>query len=123
MTNRPRVPIEPDRTYVEDMTKPVQIDPPEDPEVAAKRAAILEGIASADAGEVIPYEDVRRWLLFWGNENEAPPLVEEREAKLQTLQEILNASIARGGSHTWEEVAVAVKARLASLPSAEHQDL
>jgi len=31
-------------------------------------------------------------------------LVEEREAKLQALRDTLNASIARGGSHTPEEV-------------------
>ena len=44
-------------------------------------------------------------------------LVEEREAKLQALRNTLNASIERGGSHTWEEVEAAVKARLASLPA------
>ena len=49
-------------------------------------------------------------------------LVEEREAKLQALRNTLNASIERGGSHTWEEVEAAVKARLASLPTAGGQD-
>jgi predicted transcriptional regulator len=51
------------------MTKPAQTDP----EIAAKRAAILKGIASADAGKVIPYEDVRRWLLSWGTKDDLPP--------------------------------------------------
>lgn len=49
-------------------------------------------------------------------------LVEEREAKLQALRETLDASIARGGSHTSEEVAETVKARLASLPRTKAQD-
>jgi antitoxin ParD1/3/4 len=48
-------------------------------------------------------------------------LVEEREAKLQALRDTLNASIERGGSHTSEEVAEAVKARLASLPRTKAQ--
>ena len=39
-------------------------------------------------------------------------LVEEREAKLQALRETIQASIARGGSHTDEEVAAAVEAEL-----------
>lgn len=49
-------------------------------------------------------------------------LVEEREVKLQALRDTLNASIERGGSHTWEEVDDAVKARLASLPTAGSRD-
>jgi len=44
-------------------------------------------------------------------------LVEEREAKLAALRNTLEAAIERGGSHTDEEVAVAVKARLAKLAS------
>jgi antitoxin ParD1/3/4 len=39
-------------------------------------------------------------------------LVEEREAKLQALRETIEASIARGGSHTSEEVIAAVDAEL-----------
>jgi antitoxin ParD1/3/4 len=42
-------------------------------------------------------------------------LVEEREAKLKALRETLEASIARGGSHTRDEVEAAVRARLATL--------
>ncbi len=40
---------------------------------AAFRAAVREGIASADAGRLIPWEDVRRWMLSWGTPNELPP--------------------------------------------------
>ncbi len=36
-------------------------------------AAVHEGIADAENGRTIPYEDVRRWLLSWGTENEIPP--------------------------------------------------
>ena len=39
----------------------------------AKRIAILEGIAAADAGQLIPHEDVKAWLNSWGTENELPP--------------------------------------------------
>ncbi len=28
--------------------------------------AIEEGIASADAGDVVPHDDVERWLRTWG---------------------------------------------------------
>jgi len=56
------------------MRKPAPIQPPEDdPETAAKRAAIREGIAAADAGRLIPHEEMRRWLLSWGTEDELPP--------------------------------------------------
>lgn len=36
-------------------------------------AAVNEGLADAEAGRVVPYEKVRRWLLSWGTENELPP--------------------------------------------------
>lgn len=42
-------------------------------------------------------------------------LVEEREAKLQSLRQTLDASIARGGSHTDDEAAAAIAARLDAL--------
>ena len=42
-------------------------------------------------------------------------LVEERETKLKALRETIEASIARGGSHTSEEVMASVKERLAKL--------
>jgi len=35
--------------------------------------AVKEGIADADAGRLIPFEKVKRWLLSWGTENELPP--------------------------------------------------
>lgn len=40
---------------------------------AAEIAAVVEGIADADAGRTVPYEDVRRWLLSWGTDSELPP--------------------------------------------------
>ena len=46
-----------------------------DPETKAFLAAVQEGIAAADAGRTVPYEDVRRWLLSWGTERELPPPV------------------------------------------------
>lgn len=45
---------------------------PDDPETEAFVEAVKEGIASADAGRTVPYEDVRKWLLSWGTENELP---------------------------------------------------
>ncbi len=39
----------------------------------AKRLAILEGIADADAGRLIPHEDVKAWLESWGSDDELPP--------------------------------------------------
>ncbi len=54
------------------MRKPTPIQLPDDPETAAKRAAIREGIASADAGRLVPHEEVRRWLLSWGTGKRLP---------------------------------------------------
>nr|WP_043508987.1 CopG family transcriptional regulator [Acidiphilium cryptum] len=45
---------------------------PDDPDTEAFVAAVKDGIASADAGRTVPYEDVRKWLLSWGTENELP---------------------------------------------------
>lgn len=60
--------------YDETMRKAPPIKPPEDdPETTAKRAAIREGIAAADAGRLVPHEEMRRWLLSWGTEDELPP--------------------------------------------------
>lgn len=42
-------------------------------------------------------------------------LVEEREAKLQSLRDTLNASIAAGGSRTDEEVGAALEAEARRL--------
>lgn len=44
----------------------------DDPETAAKRAAIREGLADIAAGRVVPHEEVRRWVLSWDTENELP---------------------------------------------------
>jgi len=43
-------------------------------------------------------------------------LVEERESKLKALRETIEASIARGGSHTVEEARSRVRKHLAKLP-------
>ena len=45
-------------------------------------------------------------------------LVEEREAKLIALRETLDASLARGGSHSADDVRTAIKARLDPMPLA-----
>ena len=42
-------------------------------------------------------------------------LVEEREAKLAALRETLDASIARGGSHTDDEVAASIEEALDTM--------
>ncbi len=36
-------------------------------------AAIEEGIADAEAGRMIPHEEMRAWLLTWGQEGELEP--------------------------------------------------
>lgn len=38
----------------------------------AYEEAVREGIAAADAGRTLPYEDVRRWVLSWGTPDELP---------------------------------------------------
>ena len=45
-------------------------------------------------------------------------LVQEREERLQALREMVEESIARGGSHTSEEVAAAVEAALDEIDMA-----
>jgi len=54
------------------MPKPVKTSVP-DSEDAEFLAAVDEGLADADAGRLIPYQKIRRWLLSWGTENELPP--------------------------------------------------
>ena len=39
----------------------------------AKRLSILEGIADADAGRMVPHSEIKEWLESWGTENELPP--------------------------------------------------
>ena len=36
-------------------------------------AAIDRGLADAEAGRVVPHEEVARWLDSWGKPNELPP--------------------------------------------------
>ena len=38
----------------------------------AKRLAILEGIAEADAGKSVPHEDMKDWAQSLGTDNELP---------------------------------------------------
>ena len=41
---------------------------------ASFREDVARGIASAEAGRLVPYEAVRRWILSWGTDEErAPP--------------------------------------------------
>ncbi len=42
-------------------------------ENAAYAEAVAEGLADAEEGRTIHYEDVRRWLLSWGTDRELPP--------------------------------------------------
>jgi len=42
-------------------------------------------------------------------------LVEEREAKLEALRQVLNESLAEGGSHSDEEIGAALAARAEAL--------
>jgi predicted transcriptional regulator len=39
----------------------------------ADEQAMLEGEADADAGRVIPHEEVAKWLRTWGKPGETPP--------------------------------------------------
>ncbi len=34
---------------------------------------VEDGLVDADAGRVVSYDEVRRWLLSWGTEKELPP--------------------------------------------------
>ncbi len=43
-----------------------------DDDTAAYIKEVEEGIAAVAAGQTIPYEDVRKWLLSWGTDNELP---------------------------------------------------
>lgn len=54
-------------------TPPTPAAEMDDEERAAFLAAVDEGIADADAGRLIPYERVQRWLLSWGSDEELPP--------------------------------------------------
>jgi predicted transcriptional regulator len=62
----------PEMSYAQNMPKPVKTSVP-DSEDAEFLAAVDEGLADADAGRLIPYQKIRRWLLSWGTENELPP--------------------------------------------------
>ncbi|HKP78272.1 MAG TPA: CopG family transcriptional regulator [Phenylobacterium sp.] len=53
------------------MADPSPKSPPND--TAAFEKAVEEGVASLDQGRSLSYEKVRRWLLSWGIDREAPP--------------------------------------------------
>ncbi len=36
-------------------------------------AAIEEGLADAEAGRMVPHDEVRAWLLSWGDKDERDP--------------------------------------------------
>ena len=42
-------------------------------DAASFRAEVARGLASAEAGRVIAYEAVRRWILSWGTGKELEP--------------------------------------------------
>lgn len=46
------------------------------PGASAFRAAVDEGVQQAEAGLTLPYDDVRRWLLSWGTDDELMPPAE-----------------------------------------------
>lgn len=61
-------------SYIQGMNTPAPHQPSaDDPETAALRAAVAEAEASLAEGRYIRHEDMRRWLLSWGTENELPP--------------------------------------------------
>lgn len=35
-------------------------------------AAVDEWLADAEAGRIVPYKKIRRWLLSWGSDKELP---------------------------------------------------
>jgi predicted transcriptional regulator len=55
------------------MNQPTLRPATEEQDDDAFRAAVAEGLADDAAGRTLPYEDVRRWLLSWGSDEELPP--------------------------------------------------
>ncbi len=46
--------------------------PQDDQDTDAFAAAVKRGMDLADAGRVVAYKEVRKWLLSWGTETEMP---------------------------------------------------
>lgn len=46
--------------------------PQDDQNTDAFAAAVKQGMDSADAGRVVAYKEVRKWLLSWGTETAMP---------------------------------------------------
>ncbi|GBR76627.1 CopG family transcriptional regulator [Acidiphilium acidophilum] len=44
----------------------------DEPDTEAFVAVVKRSLTSADAGRTVPYEDVQKWLLLWGTEDELP---------------------------------------------------
>jgi predicted transcriptional regulator len=42
-------------------------------ENAAFHEEVARGVASAEAGRLVSYESVRRWILSWGSESQLEP--------------------------------------------------
>ena len=55
------------------MSEPKSTQPQDEDDALA--VAVESGLESLDAGRSLPYEDVRRWLLSWGTDQELPPPV------------------------------------------------
>ena len=55
-----------------DMTKSMPVSVRLQPELNDPIAAIDEGIRAADAGQVVPHEDVAAWVQSWGHPTELP---------------------------------------------------
>jgi len=45
---------------------------PSSDKLEAKRRAVEVGIADADAGRLIPFDQIKAWMLSWGTRNELP---------------------------------------------------
>lgn len=41
-------------------------------DLEAKRAAVRVGIADADAGRKVPFDNVKAWVRSWDTDNELP---------------------------------------------------
>jgi predicted transcriptional regulator len=53
------------------MADPASIFDPEDEN--AEERALIEAEAQLDAGQGVPWADVKRWLESWGKPDELPP--------------------------------------------------
>jgi|HubBroStandDraft_5_1064220.scaffolds.fasta_scaffold318791_2 predicted transcriptional regulator len=56
------------------MSKPQPTEPSlfDEPDVEADELALREGEADAEAGRVVPHEEVAEWLATWGSPDAKP---------------------------------------------------